>query len=95
MQSRDRFTPDSGRDKAQMMQGCARWGARGPALRFLESAHVAEGSRLAGGFFLTRRRGERGGRKIGFSRRAPRLTSFRLSGGGVKVPQLRLFDDSG
>ena len=30
-------------------------------------------SRLPAGFFLTRRRGERGGRKIGFSPRAPRL----------------------
>jgi hypothetical protein len=29
--------------------------------------------RLPAGFFLTRRRGERGGRKIGFSPRAPRL----------------------
>jgi hypothetical protein len=40
----------------------------------------AEGSRLPAGFFLTRSRGERGGRKIGFSPRAPRLRVNRCRG---------------
>ena len=76
MWGRDRFTPDLGRDKARMMRVCARWGARGPALCFVESAHVAEGSRLPAEVFLTRRRGERGERKIGLSPRAPREPHF-------------------
>jgi hypothetical protein len=73
MQSRDRFTPDSGRDKVQMMRVCARWGARGPALRFVESAHVAESSRLAGGFF------SRGGAESAEGGRLDFLRALRVS----------------
>jgi hypothetical protein len=44
-----------------------------PLLQTFRFFTVAEGSRLLAAFFLTRSRGERGGKKIGFSPRAPRL----------------------